>query len=350
MKKILVIEIIALALVLTVLGAGVVYFSFFAPPSTEPVSTLSDDVTVAPTQAPTAPVNPDQDIPDAESIEDWSGWSNIPDSRQIDAKNYFIYDLQTDTFLTIAGEKNQRIYPASITKLVTALVALEYLDTGDMVQAGSEVKLIHLESSTADIPQGAYLSVSQLVEGMLLPSGNDAAYILATAAGRKILGGNPAEPTAAIEAFVKQMNRWAEEKGLIGSHFMNPDGIHHDEHYMTLEDLALLGKLSVESITVRYYASLANGSNPAYDPLNTDPKAPKQWRNTNAMLHEGSDFYCPYATGLKTGFTTEAGNCLLSGFQYGTRRYVVGVFGCTESEYRFVDTLQLFLHNVVQTQ
>ena len=348
MKKVLVIEIIALALVLTVLGVGVVYFSFFAPPSTEPVSTLSEDATVAPTQAPT--VNPEQLIPDAQSIEDWSGWSNIPDSRPIDAAAYFVYDLQTDTFLTVGGEKQQRVYPASITKLVTALVALEYLDTADMIQAGQEVKLIHPESSTADIPPGTYLSVSQLVEGMLLPSGNDAAYILATAAGRKILGSNPEDPAVAITAFVKQMNRWAEHNGLIGSHFMNPDGIHDDDHYMTLEDLALLGKLAMESITVRYYASLVTGSNPAYDPLNKDPEAPKQWRNTNAMLHAGSDFYCPYAIGLKTGYTGKAGNCLLSAFQYGSRRYVVGVFGCTESEYRFVDTLQLFLHNVVQTQ
>ena len=349
MKKILVIEIVILALVLLTLGAGIVYFNFFAPPPEAPVTTLDPASTVAPTEAPTtAPT--EETLADEIPVPDWNGWDQIPEDRTINAQHYFVYDLQTGGFIALSGTEDTRVYPASITKLVTVLVALEYLDTGAMITAGAELDLLDPDSSLAYVSKGDTLSVAQLVEGMLLPSGNDAAYVLAAAAGRKILGRQDATASEAIAAFVKQMNRWAEAKGLAGSHFMNPDGIHNDNHYLTIGDLALLGKLSMESITVRYYAGLVDGCNPAYDALNTDPKAPKQWRNTNALIRQDSSYYCPYAMGLKTGFTTKAGNCLLSAYSYNNRRYIIGVFGCTQSEYRFADSLQLFLYHIVQTQ
>ena len=70
----------------------------------------------------------------------------------------------------------------------------------------------------------------------------------------------------------------------------------------------------------------------------------RKWENTNALINPESEFYCPYAVGLKTGQTPRAGSCLLSAFQYQGRTLVIGVFGCPKIEDRFIDTLALFNH------
>ena len=71
-----------------------------------------------------------------------------------------------------------------------------------------------------------------------------------------------------------------------------------------------------------------------------------KWLNTNALIDPNSQYYCPYATGLKTGQTPSAGSCLLSSFSYEGKSYVIGVFGCPETDDRFEDTLQLFNRTV----
>lgn len=262
-------------------------------------------------------------------------WKTYPASRQLLAQQYFVYDCRANAFLTLSGTEDERIWPASVTKLFTAYVALQYLQPGTEITAGAELDYVAWGSSVAKLQMGDTLTAMQLVEAMLLPSGNDAAYVLAAAAGRVIADSPEMDAGYAVEVFMNQMNLQAAALGMTGSHFVNPDGIHDDNHYMSVADLATLGKLSMENATVMQYAATAREQVTLHDET-------IEWKNTNALVDSTTPYYCPYAVGLKTGQTPSAGSCLLSAFLYEDYELIIGVFGCPEEEDRFDDTLQLF--------
>ncbi len=274
-------------------------------------------------------------------------WMVPAPEREITASQYFVYDVAEETFLILSGEENERIYPASITKLFTCYVAMQYLEPDTVLTVGDEMEKVALGSSVARLVKGDQLTVAQLTEGMLLPSGNDAAYVLAVNAGR-IISGNPnASVDDAVKAFMNTMNEQAKTVGMTGTHFSNPDGIHRTKHYTTFADLALLGKLSLENPTIMEMAKIAEDQvefvyTAPRENEKPDTPAPGHWKNTNYLVVPESEYYCPYATGLKTGKTPAAGNCLLTSFDYKGRILLIGVFGCPENIDRFVDTLQLF--------
>ena len=119
------------------------------------------------------------------------------------------------------------------------------------------------------------------------------------------------------------------------THFVNPDGIHSQEHYSTIWDLAILGKLAMENPIIMKYAATVKEQIYLHGVV-------IDWKNTNSLINPDSDYYCPYAIGLKTGQTPSAGSCLLSAFRVGDRELIVGVFGSPTGNDRFDDTLQLF--------
>lgn len=262
-------------------------------------------------------------------------WSTYPADRQLLCQQYFVYDCKADTFLVSSGEATERIYPASITKLFTAYVAMQYVQPDTQITAGDALEMVAWGSSVAKIEKGDVLTAKQLVEAMLLPSGNDAAYLLACEAGRTIKNNPTLNATAAVQAFMTEMNAKAKELGMTGTNFVNPDGIHDDKHYTTFADLAILGKLSMEDETVMQYAATAKEQVVLHGET-------IDWKNTNSLVNPESPYYCPYAVGLKTGQTPSAGSCLLSAFRMDDHELLIGVFGCPEEDDRFDDTLQLF--------
>ena len=284
----------------------------------------------------------------------------LPADRRILAKQYFVYDVNQQEFLTISGTESERIFPASVTKLFTCYVALQFLQPDQMITVGNELDMVAAGSSVAQLRKGDQLTVSQLVEAMLLPSGNDAAYVLAANAGRVINQNKDSGTSVGIEdhvnAFMSEMNRQTQEVGMTGASFANPDGIHRSNHYMTFRDLAILGTLSVKNPTIMKNAVISSDiiefanrgeqaqTTPVYEGSSTQELSATsvKWQNTNALIDPASEYYCPYATGLKTGQTPSAGSCLLSSFSYEGKDYIIGVFGCPETEDRFADTLQLF--------
>lgn len=323
MKKILCIEIGVLAVlaVIAVIVSITLNMPAFSPDS------LQQPVTTAPTQATPAPTPP--------PTEPAPTWKTYPEDRQLLAKQYFVYDCKAGSFLTISGKMDERIYPASITKLFTAYVAMQYVDPQKEITAGDVLDLVAWGSSVAKIKKGDTLTAGQLVEAMLLPSGNDAAYMLACEAGRVMKGNPNLSPSAAVQAFMTQMNAQAKAVGMTNTHFVNPDGIHDSQHYTTFADLAILGKLSMENETIMKHAITPNKDVQLHGETIT-------WKNTNALVNPTTEYYCPYAVGLKTGQTPSAGSCLLSAFRKGDTELIIGVFGCPEEEDRFDDTLQLF--------
>lgn len=263
-------------------------------------------------------------------------WQTYPADRELTARQAFIYDCETESFLYLLGSEDEKVYPASITKLFTAYVALQYLEADRPVTATDALDMVGAGSSVAEIESGNTLTVEMLVEAMLLPSGNDAAYILAAETGRVIEGDSDLSAPAAVSVFLAEMNAQAKARGMTNTRFLNPDGYHQEGHYSSFEDLAILGKLSLENETIMQYAAVS------WERVEFVSGETKLWKNTNALVDPQSPYYCPYAVGLKTGQTPSAGSCLLSAFRLGQKAYVIGVFGCPEEEDRFADTLQLF--------
>lgn len=270
----------------------------------------------------------------AETTEPPITWATYPEDRELTAQQAFVYDCKSGEFTYLLGNETDQVYPASITKLFTAYVALQFLEPEEMITAGSALDLVGYGSSVAEIEKGDVLSVEMLVEAMLLPSGNDASYILAEAAGRVIAEDDTLSASAAVAAFMKEVNGQLRVMGLSGTQFTNPDGYHSSDHYTTFADLVVISEKVLENDTIMKYASTSRETV-------TLGERTLEWKNTNALIDPNSEYYCPYATGLKTGQTPSAGSCLLSSFNVEGRQYIIGVFGCPEIEDRFADTLQL---------
>ena len=264
-------------------------------------------------------------------------WTPILAGRKMTASSWFIYDCQAQAFLTTSGDPEAPVFPASVTKLFAAYVALQYLHPEDILTAGSELELIPEDASVAGIQEGDQLRVRQLIDAMMLPSGNDATFVVATAIGRILAEDPDLEPEAAISRFVKQMNMHAALVGMTDTRFVTPDGWHDEAHFTSMEDLVKIGMLAWTHPVISQSAATT-----VSESLSMDEERTLQWYNTNLLLHPSQDLYCPYAVGLKTGFTTPAGQCLLSAFEAEGRKILIGVFGCPDSFDRYAETLLLF--------
>ncbi len=254
----------------------------------------------------------------------------------LEARDYFVYDCSQENMMAISGDPQERIWPASITKLFTAYVALQYLDPDQVITLGREVNLVSADSSLAYVKVGQTIPVSQLVEGMLLPSGNDAAYGLAVAAARAKTGNYGLDPEEALQRFVDMMNETAQAVGMAGSHFTNPDGYHDMDHYTCSADLVTIARLALDnSLIYKCVTTLEDRV-----PFSNGEVA--VWNNTNHLIDPESQYYEPNAVGLKTGHTGYAGFCLLSAYELEGDTVIIGTFGCQRPEDRFIDALKLY--------
>ena len=247
----------------------------------------------------------------------------------IQSRQGFVYDVNNDCFVFAKGE-NKVVYPGSTSKLITALYALAVLDPDMVVTAGDELDFVKSGSSIAYIKKGHKLTVEMLVQGMMLPSGNDAAYVLAAAVGREIKGYD-ISGAEAIEAFVDGVNRYISVLGLCGTVITVPDGYADTAHYTTTEDMALVAKAAMENPIIAKYAGMYSADvRYASGETNT-------WINTNKLLDQASKYYSPYAVGLKTG-SISGEYSLLFAFRFDDgREYIAGVFGADNKNTRFED-------------
>lgn len=202
----------------------------------------------------------------------------------------------------VVFEKNadEKKYPASTTKIMTYIVAYEHID--DIENTKIEIKqsvLDELEgtgSSLANVAEhvGKKMSAIDLLYSMMVPSGNDAAMVLADYVGN-----------GDINAFVDMMNEKAEELGCENTHFQNPDGLHNDNHYTTAKDLY---KISTYALTLPKFAEISN-TDTYYCEGDDVPLI-----TTNYLIdaYRGGEYYYTYAKGIKTGTTDQAGRCLVT--------------------------------------
>lgn len=237
----------------------------------------------------------------------------------------FIYKDRIDDFVA----------PASLTKLLTASVALYYLSPDTIITVGSEQSLVKPYSSLCLIQQGHRLKLYDLLTGMLMASGNDAAYTVAVSTARAVYPDIPMTDSEAVQYFSGLMNNFAKNIGMKNSNFVNPEGWDDDNQYTTVSDLLILAEyaMSVTEIreitgTYQKYVVFDSGENVT-------------WTNSNNMLNPNSSYYCPSAVGLKTGTTENAGNCLIGVFNKNDKIYISVVIGCNTTDSRYNLTLKL---------
>ena len=256
-------------------------------------------------------------------------------AESIAARHILVYDATDDEILYTRTVDGGKLYPASTTKLFSTYVALQYLDAGTVITAGSELDLLDEGSSVAYIAKNNQLTAEMLVEGMLLPSGNDAALVLAAGAGRAIAGDAGLSGAEAVRVFVEEMNRMGKELGLNDSQFCNPHGFHVGAHYSSIEDMARMAKLALENpIISRYMARFED------DVIYASGHS-IHWINTNSLLDPESEFHYPGAIGMKTGRTSQAGYCLMAAFKLNGHKIVIGVFGYDNGNARYRDVVSL---------
>lgn len=253
----------------------------------------------------------------------------------MDAANILVYNYTDDVLVYSRTLNGEKVYPASITKLFSTYVAMQIMAPEEVVTVGTELEMVPPGSSIAFLGKNQQLTVSQLVEGMLLPSGNDAALVLSAAAGRKLSGDPALSDQDAVDAFVAEMNRRAKELGFEKSHFVSPDGYHSGSHYTCISDLIRMSRLALEEPTVSRIMGLGEA-----EEIFVSGQSIK-WTNTNLLLQPKEPYYRADAIGMKTGHTSQAGNCLMAAFRCSGKIIVVGILGSREVKSRFLDAVRL---------
>ncbi len=258
----------------------------------------------------------------------------IPPAKISGCTSAMVYCLENDVIL-FSQEIGRMVAPASLTKLLTACTVLEYMKPETICTVGSELFLVQPDSSLCRINQGQQLTAEQLITGMMMASGNDAAYTLAVNTVRNLFPDANMTDYQAVEKFCGLMNELATQLGMVSSNFVNPDGWDNSEQYTTAYDLCLLAQYALTFPEIRKAASCSEKQ------IVLQSGEVFNWHNTNKLLDPQSELYNKNAAGLKTGSTVNAGNCLISLFEINGRSYLSIVTGC-ESDYdRYDLTLRL---------
>lgn len=234
-------------------------------------------------------------------------------------------------------EKNgyQKMYPASTTKILTAILTLENCNLTDTATVSyNAVMSVPSGYSNAALQIGEELTIEQLLQVLLVHSANDAANVLAEHVG------------GSIESFATMMNTKATELGCKNTHFTNPSGKHDDDHYTTAYDLALIAKYCMQNSTFRYMVSQKSCT---IAPTNKYEE--RMFTTTNDLLrvnntNKPDNYYYKYAIGIKTGYTSQAKNCLISASNKDGFELIAIVLGATQTEdglsARYVDSKAIY--------
>ena len=231
-----------------------------------------------------------------------SGW---PQGEAVQAESAVVMDLTTGTLLYSKNAYDKQ-YPASITKIMTTMVALENGNLDDVITFSENVYDLEEGSSHVGIQPGEEMTLRQALYALMLESANDAGVGIA----EHIAG--------SLDGFAELMNAKAEELGCVNTHFTNPHGLHNEEHYTCAYDMALIAQAAYEIPVFREMASCTQ----AYCPETNLTEEERYFVNHHKMLQEESDYYEEWCTGGKTGYTSDAWNTLVTFGEKNGRKQV----------------------------
>lgn len=245
-----------------------------------------------------------------------------------------VYDA-TDEKVLYAKNAEEKCYPASTTKILTAAAILNTVPDDFIFTAGDELDFVNEGSSLAMLSKGCQLDVPTMLDALMLPSGNDASYTAAANVGRYLAERDDISAEMAVEKFMDEMNRTLKRIGCENTHFSVPDGFHDDEHYTTVKDMLRV------TLYAMNYPELMESVQKAEVTANFVTGQQIYWSNSNQLLHEWSDRYYMYATGMKTGMTDQAGHCVVATAERFGHELICIVFGSESSSLRWNDTIAL---------
>ena len=262
---------------------------------------------------------------------------NQEDNKGIYSESAILIEAKTGKVLF---EKNMhdRKYPASTTKILTAIIAIEKCDLSEKAIA-SEGAISALKDgyTKADIQVGEAFTIEELLNVLILQSANEAANIIA-----EHISGSTLE-------FAKLMNEKAKEIGCSDSNFVNPNGMHDENHYSSAYDLAMIARYAMKNKTFRELVVKKECNLPHtefWGDEQVEEHGERNFKNTNQLLNPESKYYYPYANGIKAGFTTPAKNCLVSSSNKDGFEVITVVLHAETTENnlsaRYVDTINLF--------
>ena len=250
--------------------------------------------------------------------------ANWPSGPSVNSQAAILIEAETGTILY---EKNihQKMYPASITKTLTTLIAYEQCELDEQVTFSQEaLNTIPYDSSRIWVDRGNYMNMEDCLAAILIMSANDVAAGVA-----EHIGGT-------LDAFADIMNERAEELGCLNTHFVNAHGYHDPDHYTTAYDMAQIGRAFFD---IDLLSTLAKERNFKHGPTDGQPKPINEW-NQNKLLATRAYEY-EYLVGSKTGYTSDAGQTLISCAQKDGLKLICVVLNAA-SPNQYKDTISLF--------
>lgn len=235
--------------------------------------------------------------------------------------NIYCTEISSPSAVVICEDTNRILYNknahqirpmASLTKLMTAIIFVENCKMDEIIKIDKDA--CYIGGSEVGLVPNTNITAKDLLLGMLLPSGNDAATQIAI----HIAG--------SVENFSKLMNIRATELNLNNTHFITPHGLDEKNHYTTAYEMALISKVA------RSYKEIRDAVQTKYATITINNNA-RQLKNTNALL-----FDYPFATGMKTGYTDNANRCLSASATKDNLNLIAVVLGSESSQIRFNDT------------
>ncbi len=262
-----------------------------------------------------------------------------PQAPAVSAQSAVVMDLTSGRIL-YEKKKDAKVYPASTTKIMTALLGIEYGQLDRNITVGGEA--IGVEGSSIYLKAGETMSLEDLLYGAMLRSGNDAATAIAMAIGeemedsagtatvKKTAAGTAAEPvSSSVERFVALMNQRAQQIGAVNTHFANPTGLHDENHYTTAYDMALIGRTAMLNPAFSVIAGAENWT--AQRQEDRDP----YFYNKNKVVHQYDG-----GTGVKIGYTKATGRTLVASSERDGRKLICVVMNAPDwfnDAYRLMD-------------
>ena len=294
--------------------------------ATEPTGSATEEVSSEPADAAPAVTIDDAPTPLKENdlVEDFAA----------EAGAAALIEINTGT-LIYGKDIDKQIYPASLTKIMTCMLALEYGNLDDVLTvAPTALENLSEYGSTAGLMEGEQLSLRELLYCIMVSSANEGCNVIA-----EYISGS-------VEEFVELMNQTAAALGMTGTHYQNTHGLHDENHYTTVRDLSTVARWAWSHDNFREFATATNHVVPA-----TNKSEERNLHTTNYLTSYSyvTKYYYSKAQGIKTGFTTPAGGCLISTATEGSISVMTIVTGCSTDydengevvDTRFVETRRM---------
>ncbi|MCL2015908.1 MAG: D-alanyl-D-alanine carboxypeptidase [Defluviitaleaceae bacterium] len=225
------------------------------------------------------------------------------------AEAAILIDQNTGNIL-FAQNEHQQMFPAGLTKMLTALVVLDYLELQQVITVGTEIHSVPTGAIMSGHQVGESITVHNLLRGLMIRNGNDSGVVLALNTIRAERNNNNVPLVNAIQIFSDLMNEKAADLGARGTNFVNPNGLHHEQHYTTAYDLALIAQAFMQNPVLREIAQTVEFTGHGLygylgNPEEHGTLVEHNWVDTNELMSGGS-FHYEYATGIRSGTTPQA--------------------------------------------